>query len=95
MTPQGYQRLDGHRCERLTDDDPAGEHISVEIIGEYADNKRVRECYVMRYYNDWRCVLTYYPDQGRACFQHCSVLSRVFLEHTSLILAFGVTPALR
>ena len=62
MTPQGYQRLDGHRCERLTDNDPAGEHISVEIIGEYADNKRVRECYVMRYYYDWRCVLTYYPD---------------------------------
>ena len=62
MTPQGYQRLDGHRCERLTDNDPAGEYISVEIIGEYADNKRVRECYVMRYYYDWRCVLTYYPD---------------------------------
>ena len=62
MTPQGYQRLDGHRCERLTDNDPAGEHISVEIIGEYADDKRVRECYVMRYYYDWRCVLTYYPD---------------------------------
>ena len=62
MTPQGYQRLDGHRCERLTDNDPAGEHIGVEIIGEYADNKRVRECYVMRYYYDWRCVLTYYPD---------------------------------
>ena len=62
MTPQGYQRLDGHRCERLTDNDPAGEHINVEIIGEYADNKRVRECYVMRYYCDWRCVLTYYPD---------------------------------
>ena len=33
--------------------------------------------------------------QGRAYFQPCSVLSRVFLEHTSLILAFGVTPALR
>lgn len=49
MTPQGYQRLDGHRCERLTDNDPAGEHISVEIIGEYAGNKRVRECYVMRW----------------------------------------------
>ena len=62
MTPQGYQRLDGHRCERLTDNDPAGEHISVEIIGEYAEYKRVRECYVMRYYYDWRCVLTYYPD---------------------------------
>lgn len=62
MTPQGYQRLDGHRCERLTDNDPAGEHISVEIIGEYVDNKRVCECYVIRYYYDWRCVLTYYPD---------------------------------
>lgn len=62
MTPQGYQRLDGHRVERLTDNDAAGEHISVEIIGEYVDNKRVRECYVMRYYYDWRCVLTYYPD---------------------------------
>ena len=62
MTPQGYQRLDGHRCERLADNDPVGEHISVEIIGEHVDNKRVRECYVMRYYNDWRCVLTYYPD---------------------------------
>ena len=62
MTPQGYQRLDGHRCERLTDNDPAGEHINVEIIGEYVEYKRVRECYVMRYYYDWRCVLTYYPD---------------------------------
>ena len=83
MTPQGYQRLDGHRCERLTDNDPAGEHISVEIIGEYADNKRVRECYVMRYYYDWRCVLTYYPDNKtpyEAAVDTLRAMARVYKE---------------
>ena len=61
MTPQGYQRLDGHRCERLTDADAPGEYIGVEIIGVYKEDNRRGECYVMRYYYDWRCVLTYYP----------------------------------